>query len=289
MQNTTSNSITILPDPTIEAAATEPKVIPADSSLNEFFAGIMQAVRACTDATSTDSLPSILARDYTAPIGTGYYMQAHLGSIRGKLQAALTNVKILNPTDVETVLRAVAIELVNGYTRTRTQELQAALRGTEESQSDLLKEQIQARIMACMQRAALSREFSNSEVELLVNQAEEGNHRIAENMAGRDVRFLAESTDWQSLADALCSIPGAGAVTVSIEPINVQGNSVMLKPGINGWSLHIWADASWLPIQASLGVFEQVQAERAMLDKVRRDSGKWPLNTSGGLFADELR
>ncbi|QHJ82431.1 MAG: hypothetical protein [Bacteriophage sp.] len=289
MQNTMNSSITILPAPTIKTAFTAPKVIPTDSSLGEFLTGVMQDVRACTDATNTDSLPSILARDDTTPSGTGYYMQAHLGSIRGKLQAALTNVKILNPTDVETVLRAVAIELVNGYTRTRTQELQATLRGTEESRSDSLKEQIQARLMACMQRAALSREFSTSEVELLVKQAEEGNHRIAENMAGRDVRFLAESTDWQSLADALCSIPGAGAVTVSIEPINVQGNSVMLKPGINGWSLHIWADASWLPIQASLGVFEQVQAERAMLDKVRRDSGKLPLNTGGGLFADELR
>jgi len=282
-------NITILPDPTVKAASAASKAIPADSSLNEFLAGVMQDVQKCTDATSTDNLPSILARDDTTPSGTGYYMQSHLGSIRGKLQDALTNVKVCTPTDVETILRTVAIEMVNQYNRTRLQELQAALRGSEQSQADSLKEQITARLLACMQRTALSREFSPGEVELLIKQAEEGNHLIAENMAGRDVRFLAESTDWQSLADALCSIDGAGAVTASIEPINVQGNSVMLKPGINGWSLHIWADASWLPIQASAGINSQVKAERAMLDKVRRDSGKLPLNTGGGLFADELR
>jgi len=283
--NTISNAVTVLPDP----LATSTKSVPANTSLDNFLSGVMRDVQACTDAKCTGELPTMLARDDVTPADVGYYLRTHLGRIRGDLRDALRHAKICNQVDVETILRTVAVELVNQYNRSRSQELQAIQRGQAANASDSIKERLHARLLARMQRTALSREFSASEVDLLIKHAEDGNHRIAENMAGRAVRFLAESTDWQATANELCAINGGGSVTAAVEPQDVLGNSVLLKTSNTGWTLSIWADSGWMPIQASGAVLGQAKAERAAFNQMRRNAAKPPLSTGNGLFADELR
>jgi len=280
-----SNTVTVLPDP----LATSTKSVPASTSLDNFLSSVMRDVQACTDAKSVSELPTMLARDDVTPADVGYYLRTHLGRIQGGLRDALRHAKICNQLDVETILRTVAVELVNQYNRSRTQELQAIQRERDESAAESIKNVLRGRLLACMQRTELSRDFSAGEVRLLIKHAEDGNHRIAENMAGRAVRFLAESTDWQATANELCAINGGGSVTVSIEPLEILGNSVLLKASSAGWTLSIWADSGWMPIQASSAILGQAKAERAALDQMRRNAAKPPLSTGNGLFTDELR
>ncbi|WP_306213651.1 hypothetical protein, partial [Erwinia pyri] len=246
-------------------------------------------LEAITNAETTQDLPAIIPVDNSTPQGIGYYLEAHLGTVRSALRDALKHVRVQNSTDVEALLSTVLTELVNQRIRSRSNELGELARGKANTEGEILAKTLKSRLRGCMERTALLREFSPDEVKILTEHVKAGRNKFAENLASRNVAFLAEDPDWQSAADALAASAGAKSVTVDIEPVQDAGNSVLVRPQHGGWVLCVWAESGWYPIQASAGIAGQARADRASFNALRSAAGKSAISTSGGLFRDELR
>ncbi|EPH0496008.1 hypothetical protein R2533_002747 [Enterobacter asburiae] len=184
------------------------------------------------------------------PVGVSSWMIEHSNSVVQPLKLALIDARIQTQADIDYLVSAVCTALINQANRYRNLVITQNAAGKAQANSDAVGEELKRALLAFMQREQLQKQFSPDEMAALTEHVQKGNYKFAQNLAGQDVRFLADSPDWQTKADALASIPNAAAVTVSILPTETIGNQVAVIPSGNGWTLNVWANG-WHPVQCS--------------------------------------
>lgn len=195
------------------------------------------------------------------PVGVSSWMIEHSNSVVQPLKLALIDARIQTQADIDYLVSAVCTALINQANRYRSLVLAQNAAGKAQRSSDAAGEELKRSLLAFMQRTQLQKHFSPDELAALTEHVQKGNYKFAQNLAGQDVRFLADSPDWQTKADALASIPNAAAVTVSILPTETIGNQVAVIPSGNGWTLNVWANG-WHPVQCSDGAKTLAVQER---------------------------
>uniref|UniRef100_UPI001F1CA7CD hypothetical protein n=1 Tax=Pectobacterium versatile TaxID=2488639 RepID=UPI001F1CA7CD len=184
------------------------------------------------------------------PVGVSSWMVEHSNSVVQPLKLALIDARIQTQADIDYLVSAVCTALINQANRYRNLVITQNAAGKAQRSSDAAGEELKRSLLAFMQRTQLQKHFSPDELAALTEHVQKGNYKFAQNLAGQDVRFLADSPDWQTKADALASIPNASAVTVSVLPTETIGNQVAVIPSGNGWTLNVWANG-WHPVQCS--------------------------------------
>lgn len=195
------------------------------------------------------------------PVGVSSWMIEHSNSVVQPLKSALIDARIQTQADIDYLVSAVCTALVNQANRYRSLVITQNAAGKAQRSSEAAGEELKRSLLAFMQREQLQKHFSPDEMAALTEHVQKGNYKFAQNLAGQDVRFLADSPDWQTKADALSSIPNAAAVTVSILPTETTGNQVAVIPSGNGWTLNVWANG-WHPVQCSDGAKALAVQER---------------------------
>jgi hypothetical protein len=188
-------------------------------------------------------------------------MIEHSNSVVQPLKLALIDARIQTQADIDYLVSAVCTALINQANRYRSSTLTQDATAKARANSDAVGEELKRSLLAFMQREQLQKHFSPDELAALTEHVQKGNYKFAQNLAGQDVRFLADSPDWQTKADVLSSIPNAAAVTVSILPTETIGNQVAVIPSGNGWTLNVWANG-WHPVQCSDGAKALAVQER---------------------------
>ncbi|MBA0160932.1 hypothetical protein [Pectobacterium versatile] len=195
------------------------------------------------------------------PVGVSSWMVEHSNSVVQPLKLALIDARIQTQADIDYLVSAVCTALINQANRYRNLVITQNAAGKAQRSSDAAGEELKRSLLAFMQRTQLQKHFSPDEMAALTEHVQKGNYKFAQNLAGQDVRFLADSPDWKTKADALASIPNASAVTVSILPTETIGNQVAVIPSGNGWTLNVWANG-WHPVQCSDGAKALAVQER---------------------------
>ncbi len=195
------------------------------------------------------------------PVGVSSWMIEHSNSVVQPLKLALIDARIQTQADIDYLVSAVCTALINQANRYRSSTLTQDATAKARANSDAVGEELKRSLLAFMQREQLQKHFSPDELAALTEHVQKGNYKFAQNLAGQDVRFLADSPDWQTKADVLSSIPNAAAVTVSILPTETIGNQVAVIPSGNGWTLNVWANG-WHPVQCSDGAKALAVQER---------------------------
>ncbi|HGE9140766.1 TPA: hypothetical protein ACGBQ6_003035 [Yersinia enterocolitica] len=195
------------------------------------------------------------------PVGVSSWMIEHSNSVVQPLKLALIDARIQTQADIDYLVSAVCTALVNQANRYRNLVITQNAAGKAQRSSDAAGEELKRSLLAFMQRTQLQKHFSPDELASLTEHVQKGNYKFAQNLAGQDVRFLADSPDWKTAADALASIPNASAVTVSILPTETIGNQVAVIPSGSGWTLNVWANG-WHPVQCSDGAKALAVQER---------------------------
>ncbi|AVT57398.1 hypothetical protein [Pectobacterium versatile] len=221
------------------------------------------------------------------PVGVSSWMIEHSNSVVQPLKLALIDARIQTQADIDYLVSAVCTALVNQANRYRSLVITQNAAGKAQRSSDAVGEELKRSLLAFMQRTQLQKHFSPDELAALTEHVQKGNYKFAQNLAGQDVRFLADSPDWKTKADALASIPNAAAVTVSILPTETIGNQVAVIPSGNGWTLNVWANG-WHPVQCSDGakaIAVQERKHKLEFDKALQRSR--PVIT--GMFPDLIQ
>ncbi|MCI4215680.1 hypothetical protein MRO97_07290 [Dickeya dianthicola] len=195
------------------------------------------------------------------PVGVSSWMVEHSNSVVQPLKLALIDARIQTQADIDYLVSAVCTALINQANRYRNLVITQNAAGKAQRSSDAAGEELKRSLLAFMQRTQLQKHFSPDEMAALTEHVQKGNYKFAQNLAGQDVRFLADSPDWKTAADALASISNASAVTVSILPTETIGNQVAVIPSGNGWTLNVWANG-WHPVQCSDGAKALAVQER---------------------------
>ncbi len=252
---------------------------------------LLDAVQA---ATARSDLPAIQQYQPDAS-KAGFYLQTHYGSILSRMDDALRDVQIINERDVDLLLRGFLVKLVNLSIRSKGNTLNQQRIAREASQADDLGAELVKSLTAYMLTRKMQEQFSPEEVQLIREHAQAGRMNIAKSMAGQDVRFLTEDTDWKTKANAMATVPGTRSVTASIEP-NEAGNSVAVQFRNGGWSLSWWNDvaqqsgdnAGWITIQCSDSLRAELVQAREEQRKIDAALQRRRPHMVSRVFTDEL-
>ncbi|MEQ9843786.1 hypothetical protein [Pectobacterium brasiliense] len=246
--NTSVNTI-VLPSPaTMKPSETSSEAFSGALDIGSTLA-LFHKIQA---AQQHSELPAIQSEP-ACPEGVSSWMLENSNSVVRPLKSALVDARIQNEADIWYLVQAVCTALVNQANRYRSKILTQHAAVKAQANSDAVGEELKRALLSFMQREQLQKQFSSDELAVLTKHVHKGNYKFAQNLAGQDVRFLADSPDWQAKADALSSIPNASAVTVSILPTEIIGNRVAVIPSGNGWTLNVWSNG-WHPVQCSDGI-----------------------------------
>lgn len=254
--NTPAGTV-VLPSPYAEKPSETASVPFSEALCTSSTLALFQRIQA---AQQHAELPAIQPEP-AFPEGVSSWMIENSSSVVQPLKSALINARIQTEADILYLVQAVHTALVNQANRYRSATLTQRAAAKAQANSDAVGEELKRALLAFMQREQLQKQFSPDEMAALTEHVQKGNYKFARNLAGQDVRFLADSPDWQTKADALASIPNASAVTVSILPTETIGNQVAVIPSGNGWTLNVWANG-WHPVQCSDGAKATAIQER---------------------------
>ena len=254
--NTPAGTV-VLPSPYAEKPSETASVPFSEALCTSSTLALFQRIQA---AQQHAELPAIQPEP-AFPVGVSSWMIEHSNSVVQPLKLALIDARIQTQADIDYLVSAVCTALINQANRYRNLVITQNAAGKAQRSSDAAGEELKRSLLAFMQRTQLQKHFSPDELAALTEHVQKGNYKFAQNLAGQDVRFLADSPDWQTKADVLSSIPNAAAVTVSILPTETIGNQVAVIPSGNGWTLNVWANG-WHPVQCSDGAKALAVQER---------------------------